>query len=119
VGEELDEVIKFAGSANNAMNLDSLTADDVEDEIGLDHQDPIPIFAEFGMSGGSSQKRMMFKLCDTFIQSVDKGKGSMGTVMCDELQDGNEILLGGRKVPKGGFTGHSLADEVLSSFVGG
>jgi hypothetical protein len=99
-------VIKIAGSVNNTMNLDSLATDDVEDEIGFDNQDPIPIFTKFGMSRCSSQKRMMFKLCDTFIQSVDKRKGPAGTVFCDELQNGMEIILGNRKVPKCGFTGH-------------
>ena len=88
------------------MNLDSLATDNVEDEISFDDQNPIPIFTKFPMSGCSSQKRMKFKLRDTFIQSVDKGKGTTGTVCCDEFQNGNEIILGNRKVPKGGFTGH-------------
>ena len=118
-GGELDEVVYIAGSVNNAMNLDSLAADDVKDEIILDDEDPIPVFTKFRMSGYSSQKRMMFELRDTFIQSVDKRDRAAGAVSCDELQNGNEIILGNRKVPKGGFTGHSCVDEVLSSFVGG
>ena len=101
------------------MNLDSLAADNVKDEIILDDQDPIPVFTKFGMSWYSSQKRMKFKLSNTFIQSVNKGKGSTGTVCCDELQNRTEIILGNRKVPKSEFTGHSLPDEVSSSFVGG
>ena len=36
-----------------------------------------------------------------------------------KITSGNKIIMGNRKVSKGGFTGHSLADEVLSSFVGG
>lgn len=88
------------------MNLDSLAADDVKDEIVLDDEDPIPVLTKFRMSGYSSQKGMMFELRDTSIQSVDKGNGAAGAVSCDEFQDGNEIVLGNRKVPEGGFTGH-------------
>ena len=112
-------MIKIAGSVNHTMDLDSLATDNAKDEIILDDQDPIPVFTEFRMSRYSSQKRVKFKLCNTFIHSVNKGKGSTGTVCCDELQNRTEIILGNRKVPKSDFTGHSLAAEVLSPFVGG
>jgi hypothetical protein len=52
-GEQSDEVINIAGSVNNTMNLDGLATDNVEDEIGFDDQDPIPLFTKFGMSGCS------------------------------------------------------------------
>lgn len=99
-------MVKIAGSVDNTMNFDGVATDEVKDEIGSDDQHPIPVFTEFGMSGNSSQKRMMFKLSNTLIQSVDKGKGSTGTVLCDKLQNRNEIILGNWKIPKSGFTGH-------------
>jgi hypothetical protein len=49
---------------------------------------------------------MMLKLSDALIKSLDKRKGSTRTILCDELQNGKEILLSGRKVPKRNFTGH-------------
>ena len=105
-GEELYEVVYIAGSMDDAMNLDSLAADNVKGEIIFNDEDPIPVFTKFRMSGYSSQKRMMFELRDTFIQSVDKRNGAAGAVCCDEFQNGNKIILSNRKVPKGGLTGH-------------
>jgi hypothetical protein len=49
---------------------------------------------------------VVFPLCNTFIQSANKGKGSTGTVCCDELQNRTEIILGNRKVSKSGVTVH-------------
>jgi hypothetical protein len=71
---ESDQVVKIAGSVNNTMHLDGVATDDVKDEKGSDDQDPIPVGTEFGMSGNSSRKRMMFTLSNTPIHSVDNGK---------------------------------------------
>jgi hypothetical protein len=111
-------MIKIPGSVNNTMNLNTLATNYVKDEISFNDQDPISVFTKFGMPRDSSKKRMVFKLRNSFVKSVDKGKSSTGTVSCDELQNRNEIILGNRKVPNGCFTGHSLGDGALSSFVG-
>jgi hypothetical protein len=54
------------------MYLDSLATNDVEGEIEFDDQDTITVFPKFGMSRYSSKERMVLKLSDAFIKSVNK-----------------------------------------------
>jgi hypothetical protein len=42
---------------------------------------------------------MMLKLSNAFIQLVDERYGSARTVLCDPLQDREEIILSSRKIP--------------------
>jgi hypothetical protein len=45
----LYEVIEVAGSVHYAMYFNLLAADDVEDEVRFNDQDPIAIFSKFRM----------------------------------------------------------------------
>ena len=101
-----DQVVKIARAVNNTMNFNSLPTDNVENKVGFNHQDTVTGLPKLGMSRHPSQERMSFKLTNAFIKMINKANSPAWAILCDELQDRNEILLGSRKVSEDSFTGH-------------
>ncbi len=112
-----NQLIEIAGSVNDTVNFNGVSADDVEDKVRFHKQDPIAVLPEFWMPGNASQKWVVFKLADPFIQLVDKGYCSGWAILCDELQNGKKVVLSNGKIAKRGFNGHEPDDGVLSSSV--
>ena len=97
------------------MDFNGVAADDVEDKVGFDNQDPVTVLSEFRMSGDASQERVILKLAEPFIDLFNEGQCPSWTVICDEFQNGKEIVLGNRQIPKGSLTGHVLDGAAWSS----
>ena len=49
---------------------------------------------------------MKLKLSNSFIEVVNKGNGSAGAILCDELKNGEEIALSSGKIPRSSPTRH-------------
>lgn len=108
-------MIQIAGAVHNTMYLNRLATNKIEDKVGFNDENSVAVLTKPRMTRHTAQKGLMLKLSDTFIKSVNKGNGSSRAVLCDELKNGQEIILSSRKIPKGDFTRHSLADGVWSS----
>lgn len=57
---------------DDTMDFNGVAADDVEDEVGFDNQYPVTVLPEFRMSGNASQKRVILKLAEPFIDLVNE-----------------------------------------------
>jgi len=97
------------------MNFNGAPADSVEDEVGFNNQHAIAVLTEFRVSGNAPQKGMLLKPANPYIELGNKRGCSHGTVVCDELQYGKEVLLSGREIPEGDLSGHELGGGVSSS----
>jgi hypothetical protein len=114
-----DEVVEIAGTMNDTMYFNCPSTDDVKGEIRFNHQDTIAVFSKLRMSRYSSEERIMLKPSNAFIESVDKGDGSTGTILGDEFENGKEIPLSSRKITKCSLSWHSVGGGVLSSSADG
>jgi hypothetical protein len=101
-----DEVVEITGAMNDAMYLDNPSTDDVENEVGLNNQDTITVLSEFRVARDPSKERMTHKPSNAVIKPIDEGKCPAWTLLCDELENGREIVFSCRKVAECDFTGH-------------
>jgi hypothetical protein len=114
----LDEMIEVAGSVYHAMDFYLLAADDVENEVGFNHEDSISIFSKLWMPRYSPEQRVLLKQSNSFIQFVDKRQRSVRAIMSYEIIQRDQIVLRNREIAQCVFSRHWLFGEGWSSFVG-
>ena len=115
-GKMLDEMIEIAGTVDDPVNFNLLTTDDIEDKVSVNNQDTIPVLAKSGMTRYSTQKWMMLKPSNSFIESIHKSESSGGTVLCYEIVDGEKVDLRDGQITKCVLTGHERDGGVYPSF---
>ena len=112
----LDQVIQISGAVDHTVNFDNLPTDDIEEEIGFDNQNTVPIFSKFGMAGNPTQERLSLKEFDAFVKPLDKRQSAIRSVLSDIIEDLDQVILRNGKIPQCMFTEHALDGEVWSSF---
>jgi len=104
---------------HNPMNLDGLAADDVEDEVGFDDENSVPVFSQLIMTWNSAEQRLRFEKSDRLIDPINERSCTGRTVLRDVIVDGEQVVLRYRKVAKLILSGHVPVDAVSSSSAGG
>ena len=74
----LYEVIEVTGSVHYSMYFNLLAADDVEDEVRFNDQDPITIFSKFRMPWYSPQRWMLLKQTNSFANLSTNDNARLG-----------------------------------------
>jgi hypothetical protein len=74
--KRLDEVIEIAGTVDDPVNFNLLTTDDVKDKVSVNNQDTISVLTKSGITRYATQKWMMLKPPDSFIEFIHKRKSS-------------------------------------------
>jgi hypothetical protein len=108
--EGLDQMIQIAGAAHKGVYLNSLPANNVEDKIGFNDQNSVAVLAKLRVTRNTTGKRLMPELSDSYIKLINKPDCPVRAFLCNELENGDQIVLSGRKTPKGRFTGHLPVD---------
>jgi hypothetical protein len=75
------------------MYLNLASADDVECEVGFDHQNSIPVFPKLLVTRYPSEHWMSLKSTDAAIKLVDKRACSTRAVLSNEVKYRNQIVL--------------------------
>ena len=101
------------------MNLDCGFAEEVEDQVGIDDEDSVSILPKLSMAGNPTEHRLAFQQPDRTIDSVHERFGSGRTVLRDEVEYSDEVVLSDREVTELVLSGHVPVGEVLRSSAGG
>jgi hypothetical protein len=99
------------------MNLDRLSASDVEDKVGFNNQNSVAVFSKFWMARKAAQERMLLKQSNTLVELLNKGERPSGTTLRDIVEDLEGIALRNGKVSKLVLSEHSSDGGVWSSSV--
>jgi len=104
---------------HNTMNLDSLFADDVEDEVGFDYQNAVAVFSQLIMTWNSAKQWLRFKQSDRFVDPIHERSRSGRAVLRDVIIDLEKVVLRYREIAKLILSGHVPVGAVSSSSADG
>ena len=82
-----DAVIKIARIMDNAMNLNGLSTNDVEDKLWFNYQDSIAMLAKFLMARYTTELWIMFQKSNALLDLVDKFEGTTRTILGNKVEN--------------------------------
>jgi hypothetical protein len=82
-----DKMIKMARSTDDSGYLNSLSPDDIENEVGFDNQNSVAIFSESWITGHSTEIRILLKQHYAIIEFLNESQRTTGAILGDVVEN--------------------------------